>query len=270
MIAECTNCQLRFTQDAPAIDSIAPYYKSEDYISHTNTSKGVVNRVYHWVRKRTISAKRKLVQQKTGKDKGTLLDVGSGTGFFVNEMNEHQWAVTGLEPDADARKIARELYGLELKDTSELFELPVAHFDAITLWHVLEHVHKLHEYVLQMKVLLAEKGKLFIAVPNYTAKDAAIYGEYWAAYDVPRHLYHFSPRSMALLMEMHGLKIKQYLPMWYDSFYISLMSSKYKNAGKSNAGKIGWVSSMVNGLRSNLGALSDSKKCSSVIYVISK
>jgi 2-polyprenyl-3-methyl-5-hydroxy-6-metoxy-1,4-benzoquinol methylase len=263
-ISECNTCSQRFTQDVPDAASIDPYYKSEDYISHTDTSKGLINRLYQWVRKRTLRKKRKLVEKLAGVNAGQLLDVGSGTGAFVNEMTTHGWQVTGLEPDEGARGVAKKAYNATLKDIGEFYHLPANSFDAITLWHVLEHVHDLSEYVEQLKKLLKENGKLFIAVPNYTSKDAAIYKEYWAAYDVPRHLYHFSPRSMQVLMEKHGLKIFQYKPMWYDSFYISMLSSKYKN-GKTNL-----VASFFNGLRSNIKAMSDVKRCSSVIYVIGK
>jgi SAM-dependent methyltransferase len=263
-VAECSACSLRFTQDVPDAAGIAPYYKSEDYISHTNTSKGLINRLYQLVRKRTLRKKRKLVERTTGTRTGQLLDVGSGTGTFVNEMKQNGWQVTGLEPDTDARAVAKKLYHAELEDTSQFYQLPAESFDAITLWHVLEHVHELSLYVQHLKVLLKEKGKLFIAVPNYTSKDADIYKEYWAAYDVPRHLYHFSPRSMQVLMEKNGLKLLACKPMWYDSFYISMLSSKYKN-GKTNL-----IASFFNGFRSNLKALGDVKRCSSVIYIIGK
>lgn len=263
-ILECNNCKLRFTQDVPDAASISPYYKSENYISHTNTSKGLINRLYQWVRKRTLKQKRRLIEKATGVTKGSLLDVGSGTGAFVQEMNGHGWQVTGLEPDADARKVAKEVNGVELTDMNQFYHLPAATFDAITMWHVLEHVHELQQYIAQLKNLLKENGKLFIAVPNYTSKDAAIYQEHWAAYDVPRHLYHFSPQSIQVLMEKHGLKLHRHLPMWYDSFYISMLSSKYKN-GKTNL-----LASFFNGLRSNIKAAGDVKRCSSVIYVIGK
>jgi 2-polyprenyl-3-methyl-5-hydroxy-6-metoxy-1,4-benzoquinol methylase len=179
-------------------------------------------------------------------------------------MQQRNWKVTGLEPDTGARQIAKKLYDLDLKEQNELFHLPVSSFDAITLWHVLEHVHDLDGYIQQLKLLMNESGKLFIAVPNYTSLDARIYKKYWAAYDVPRHLYHFSPLSMQKLMEKNGLKIIQYRPMWYDSFYISLLSSKYKN------GKSKWIASLWNGFRSNVVAIGNIRKCSSVIYVISK
>ncbi len=263
-ILSCDTCTVRFTQDVPDASSIGPYYKSEEYISHTNTSKGLVNRLYQWVRKRTLQQKRKLIEKQTGIKNGNVLDLGCGTGAFVYEMKTHGWQVTGLEPDADARAVGKQVYGIELGDITQFHKLPQGTYDAITLWHVLEHVHELQDYVAQLKKLLRKEGQLFIAVPNYTSKDASLYREYWAAYDVPRHLYHFSPASMQRLMEQNGLKVIAFKPMWYDSFYVSLLSSKYRY------GKTKLVHSFLNGLRSNLGAMGDVKKCSSVIYVVKR
>lgn len=259
---ECTACSLRFTQDVPDAASIGPYYQSEDYISHSNTSKGLVNRLYQLVRKRTLRSKRKRVQRETGIRQGTLLDVGSGTGAFLREMKEHGWDCTGLEPDAGARKVAKDLFGVELQGSTALFTLPEGHFQAITLWHVLEHVHDLHAYLDQLRKLLAPGGRIFIAVPNYTAGDARVYGAHWAAYDVPRHLYHFTPDAIRQLASQHGMELLRMKPMWYDSFYISLLSSKYKY------GQTRLFSAFVNGLRSNLGAWGNTRRCSSVIYVL--
>ena len=262
VIAECNGCTLRFTQDVPDAASIGTYYKSENYISHTNSSQGLINRLYQSVRKRTLKKKRKLIEKETGINKGSMLDVGSGTGAFVSIMKQSGWQVTGLEPDADARSVCKQVYDIELAPINQLFELPPSSFDAITLWHVLEHVHDLTGYLAQLKSLLKQDGKLFIAVPNYRSMDAAIYAAHWAAYDVPRHLYHFSPASMRLLMEKHGLKVLAYKAMWYDSFYVSMLSSKYKN-GATNL-----LASFFNGLRSNSRAMQDVKKCSSVIYIM--
>ncbi len=262
VIDECSVCTARFTQEVPTAEHIGPYYKSENYISHTNTSKGLINGLYQWVRKRTLRQKRKLVQAQTGLNTGTLLDLGSGTGAFAGEMKNNGWTVTALEPDTDARKVALESFGVQLQDTREFYHLAPAQFDAITMWHVLEHVHDLQGYMVKLKSVLKEKGRLIIAVPNYTSGDAAVYGEYWAAYDVPRHLYHFSPVSMKGLVEKHGMKLLECKPMWYDSFYVSLLSSKYKS------GSPRLFSAFLNGLRSNLSALSEVKRCSSVIYII--
>jgi SAM-dependent methyltransferase len=262
-IWQCDQCSLRFTQDVPGIDRIGNYYKSENYISHSNISKGFINRLYQIIRKKTLKQKRKLVCRLTGRQQGELLDVGSGTGAFVNEMKQNGWKVVGLEPDAGARKIAVEI-NCELRNIDALFDLPSNSFDAITLWHVLEHIHDLQNYLLQFKKLLRQDGRLIIAVPNYTSADASVYKEYWAAYDVPRHLYHFAPLSMKLLIEKNGMEIINYKPMWFDSFYVSLLSSRYKND------KTNWLGAIWNGFRSNLKAMKDVKNCSSIIYIIKK
>jgi 2-polyprenyl-3-methyl-5-hydroxy-6-metoxy-1,4-benzoquinol methylase len=264
VVVECHSCTLRFTQDVPDAAAILPYYRSEEYISHTNTSKGLINRMYQHVRRQTMRRKRKLVSQVTGLKEGTILDIGSGTGTFVQAMKQAGWEAKGLEPDVSARELAKKVHDLELSGMEEFLKLPVRGFDAITLWHVLEHVDDLSAYMQQLEKLLKENGKLIIAVPNYTSKDAEIYKEYWAAYDLPRHLYHFSPHSMEMLIKKNGLKLLQVKPMWYDSFYISLLSSKYKN-GKANLFAAFWI-----GLRSNLKAMGDAKRCSSVIYIIGK
>ena len=263
-IWQCADCSARLTQDAPAIDSIGDYYKSENYISHTNTSKGLINRLYQIIRRKTLKQKRKFVCKITGKKEGVLLDVGSGIGAFVNEMKQNRWQVTGLEPDAEARKTAKEIFNCELKDTNEFFHLPENFFDVITLWHVLEHIHDLQNYLQKLKKLLKTNGRLVIAVPNYTSFDASVYKEYWAAYDVPRHLYHFSPLAIKSLIKKIGMEIIGQKPMWFDSFYISLLSSKYKNR------KANWLAAFIVGIRSNLKAMSDKKKCSSLIYIIKK
>ena len=179
-------------------------------------------------------------------------------------MKEKGWQVKGIEPDFTARENARKFYGLELDEPSQLYSLIHESYDAITLWHVLEHVHQLHDYIEQLKNLLTQEGKIFIAVPNYTSTDAAAYRNFWAAYDVPRHLYHFTPRSIEKLMQLHGLKLIAKKPMWFDSFYISLLSSKY------HKGKTSWLGAGVNGLRSNIRALMNKDKCSSLIYIIQK
>jgi 2-polyprenyl-3-methyl-5-hydroxy-6-metoxy-1,4-benzoquinol methylase len=262
-IWECASCTFRFTQNVPDEAHIGPYYKADSYISHTNTSKGLVNRLYKMVRNITLRSKRKLLQATTYRTTGQLLEIGAGTGTFASFMKKSGWQVIGLEPDPGARQTAKEQNGIALLDTSELFELPTEHFDVITMWHVLEHVHRLHEYMAQLKKLLRPGGVLLIAVPNYTSFDAQLYGRFWAAYDVPRHLYHFSPASMRSLLKSHDLRLEKIQPMWFDSFYVSMLSEKYKN------GKASLVKGFINGLRSNLKAgKGNHSRCSSLIYVI--
>jgi SAM-dependent methyltransferase len=222
---QCTDCSLRFTQDVPDESAIGAYYQSPEYISHTNTSKGLVNRIYQRVRNYTLDQKADLVIARTKKT-GKILDLGAGIGAFLHTMQKKGWETEGIEPDPGARAQAESLYQLQLHDTTALDNFSPASFDAITLWHVLEHVHQLHPYMDRLHALLQPGGRIFIAVPNYESLDAADYKLFWAAYDVPRHLYHFSPKSMETLVQRHGFTLEEKRPMWFDSFYISLLSSK--------------------------------------------
>ncbi|SEA06288.1 Methyltransferase domain-containing protein [Arachidicoccus rhizosphaerae] len=260
----CQDCSFRFTQAVPSPENIGKYYKSDTYVSHSNTKKGLVNRLYHAVRKRTLKQKLALVRQATGQMEGNLLDVGAGTGAFASVMQAAGWKVTGLEPDQDARHNALRDYQMKLEDLSHLFDLNGDTYDGITLWHVLEHVHQLHEYLDTFKRILTPDGSLIIAVPNYTSFDAQYYGRDWAAWDVPRHLWHFSPKSMEVLMKKHGLRVIQMLPMKFDSYYVSMLSEGYRH-GKGNLFR-----AFLEGLNSNRKAAGDPKKFSSVIYIIKK
>ncbi len=264
VIWQCTNCTLRFTQDAPVEMTIGKYYKSPDYISHTNSDKGLLNKIYQRVKNYTLQKKAELVISSTAIAQGKVLDIGCGTCSFLDVIKKKGWTVTGLEPDEGARTLAKKLYNLNVFDSSSISSLSINSFDAITLWHVLEHVHDLHGYLDQLRELLKSNGKLFIAVPNYQSLDADIYRLQWAAYDVPRHLYHFTPKAMHMLLEKHSLTIKEKKAMPFDSFYISLLSSKYKS------GHTKWLSAFISGLRSNALAAFDVDKCSSIIYIVEK
>lgn len=261
-IWECGNCTLRFTQHVPAEGDIGAYYQSENYISHSDTKQGVVNRLYHTVRVITLKSKQKLIESVSGLKKGNLLDVGAGTGAFLHHMQQQGWQVEGLEPDPSARSRAEKLYQLNLLPSDTLFTLAPGSKDVITLWHVLEHVHRLQDYMQQLKKLLKPGGHLLIAVPNYTSGDAKRYGAAWAAYDVPRHLYHFSPKAMRQLIQKNGLRLKAIKPMWFDSFYVSMLSEKYKTGNQS------LVKGVFAGSLSNSKALFNRERCSSLIYII--
>ena len=263
-IHACTRCGFRYTADAPDSNAIGKYYAAESYISHTNTNKGFINQLYHLVRSYTLQSKRRLVIQAAKKSKGNLLEVGAGTGFFVEAMLQAGWQVTGLEPDETARQNAKQRAGIVLESPEALWNLPPASFDAITLWHVLEHVHDLKGYLQQFHQLLKPTGILIIAVPNYTSGDAGYYGEYWAAYDVPRHLYHFSPESMEALLQNHQFQPPRLVPMWFDAFYVSMLSEKYKTTHNRP------VMGALQGLLSNGKAIFNKRKTSSLIYISNK
>jgi predicted SAM-dependent methyltransferase/transcription elongation factor Elf1 len=257
-LLRCNSCQLVFTTPRPSIEKIGDYYKSEDYVSHSSTKKGLVNSVYNRVRNYTLNKKVKLISSLVnGKE---LLDIGAGSGHFVGRAKTAGYRVLGLEPDADARKVAKEMNDVDLENLDRLYELTPASYDVVSMWHVLEHVYNLSDDVKQIASLIKQKGVWVIAVPNYTSFDARHYGSFWAAYDVPRHLYHFEPNSIIPLIEKHGFTFEKMLPMKFDSYYVSMLSEKYKGGSLFNALRIGWLSN----LRSKNG------KCSSQIYVFRK
>lgn len=235
----CDSCSLLFTNPRPTLERIGDYYKSEDYVSHSSTKKGLVNKVYGWVRSYTLKKKISLLKQLTKGKK--VLDIGAGTGHFLAKAKESGYVVLGLEPDEDARKVALSENGIELKDLSLLHGLNQS-FDIVSMWHVLEHVYDLQVDLEKIVSLVNHNGVLIIAVPNYTSFDAQYYKEFWAAYDVPRHLYHFSPKSIIPLVESKGLKFEKMLPMNFDSYYVSMLSEKYKGGSMLKAMRIGFLS----------------------------
>ena len=254
-VVACQGCGFHFTNPIPVQERIGDYYKSEDYISHSSTKKGLVNWLYNAVRKRTLAQKVAWVRAfSTG---SRLLDVGSGTGHFLSAANAGGFQGKGIEPDQDAREFALKENRVNLLELNELYNFPTASFDAITMWHVLEHVYDLRKDVERMSQLLDRDGRFFIAVPNMNALDARVYREFWAAYDVPRHLYHFQQDDLIRLFAQFGFDLEKVLPMKYDAYYVSMLSEQYKG------GSI--VRAVLNGWRSNRAA--KSYGYSSQVYV---
>lgn len=261
-IVNCLACGFKFTNPRPPDSEIGRYYKSENYISHTNTNKGVISKLYHMVRNYTLKKKINLVSKHVSR--GTIIDYGSGTGMFLNVCKHAGWKVYGMEPDEDARKISSQISVSSFPDKLRLKEaLGSGKANAITLWHVLEHVNDLQESLSFFYEHLNTDGVLIIAVPNYLSYDAIHYKEYWAAYDVPRHLYHFDIKTIDLLLSSAGFKLIETQPMKFDSFYVSMLSEKYKT------GSINYFKAFITGLKSNLKA-NTNKDYSSVIYVFKK
>lgn len=263
-IQQCNHCYFLLTNPRPDEASIGEYYESSDYISHHDDTTSLMSKVYVSVRDYTIKKKLEMIGGLLPK-KGTILDIGCGTGNFIQACKQNGWSVSATEPDSEARKTASERVGESV--TRSIFDPKLAPltFDIITMWHVLEHVHQLNETIGWLRNHLNPGGKIIIAVPNPESYDALKYGKYWAAYDVPRHLYHFTKNVMKQLMGKHALQVEAIKPMWFDSFYVSMLSTKYK--------KIGILDSIKTGLISNLKAIPGNKKTtntSSLIYIISK
>ena len=260
-IVSCNNCGFKFTNPIPEENKIGDYYKSEDYISHSNTNKGLVNKAYQTVRNITLKQKESLISE--GKSKGILIDIGCGTGEFLNFCVQHGWKGEGIEPDESARKLGKENYNLTVNSEERLSSIKDKSADVITMWHVLEHVYNLKDRVKELKRILKDDGSIFIAVPNYESYDAMKYKEHWAAYDVPRHLHHFGKSDIKRLMENEAMKVESISPMKFDSFYVSMLSEKYIS------GKINYVNALLTGLKSNSKG-TKSMNYSSLIYKIKK
>ncbi len=260
-ISMCKNCGFRFTNPVPSEDTIGKYYQSEDYISHSDTKKGIINKLYHFVRKRSLKSKLNLINN-AATNKGLILDIGCGTGYFLQTCKEDGWKIEGMEPDSNARTLAEKNTGQTIFDNLHSIK-EENKYDVITLWHVLEHVHKLNENLQHINKLLKTNGRLIIAVPNCLSYDSTTYKEFWAAYDVPRHLYHFTPSDMDNLLNKQNFIKTDTQPMLFDSFYVSMLSDKYK------FGKTNYLRAFLNGLKSNRKA-STNKNYSSLIYVFKK
>jgi len=252
--------ELLITSPRPDDENLSKYYESEDYISHSNSNKSLFDKIYQFVRNYTLRRKIKLINSFDSEEK-TLLDIGAGTGEFLFKCHKDGWKIEGVEPSMIARKLAEEKTGTKLK--TQISELGTQRYDVITMWHVLEHLPNLMEYVSQLSELLKPNGTIVIAVPNHKSFDASYYGEFWAAYDLPRHLWHFSQTAIKNLFDKENMKVKQTLPMKFDAYYVSLLSEKYKK------GKMNVLKAFNIGLRSNLKA-KQTNEYSSLIYVIKK
>lgn len=260
----CNSCSFLFTQDSPDINEIVKYYESDDYISHSDTSEGFINKIYRLVRQVMLLRKRATIKKLTGLKNGTILDIGCGTGHFAFSMKKAGWLVKGIEINKKARSFAESVFGLDVISPEEVSGLVANSYDCITLWHVLEHFHDPHKYMSDIFNLLKPGGYCLVALPNCDSYDAKYYNHYWAAYDVPRHLWHFGPASFSYLseksgMQMHGLDV---LP--FDVFYISALSEKYKGS------RLSFIIGVIRALCFSLMAAINKKKSSSVIYLLRK
>lgn len=260
-IFKCLSCGFVFTQNVPPFDEIGRYYQSQDYISHSDTHKGLMNKLYHVGR--TLMLKKKHAMVKKVAKGRKLLDIGCGTGYFPAFMKRKGYKVAGVEIDPKARAFAQKEFGIPVYSPEDFINHEIeGKFDVITLWHVLEHVHDFNLYFRLMLEYLKDGGSLVIALPNCSAYDARHYKEFWAGYDVPRHLWHFTPSTFKILAEKHGLKIKKMKRLPLDPFYNSMLSEKYKG------NKFYMISGIVIGKLAYLESLPDIKKSSSVVYFL--
>ncbi len=250
---------LVYTHPQPNEANLPKYYDSDDYISHTDGKRSLFEKAYQFVKNIALKNKLNLINSLQ-KSKGNLLDIGAGTGDFLVVAKENGWQITGIEPSSKAKEIAikKGIYFVEDSSTVETNSI-----DVITMWHVLEHVPNIENQIKELKRLLKPNGTILIAVPNFNSFDAQHYGHHWAAYDVPRHLWHFSKTAIQKLFEKEDMKLVDILPMKFDAFYVSLLSEKYQT------GKMNYIKAFFIGSQSNWKGR-QTKEFSSHIYVIKK
>lgn len=263
-LCRCSACGFLFTQDFPAEAEIGRYYETPDYISHSDTRKGLVNTLYHWVRTVMLGRKARLVMNEAHRRRGRLLDIGTGTGYFAHAMDERGWRVDAIEKNAQARAFAKEHFGLKVLPDDAWASLQEGAYDVITLWHVMEHLEHLNDTWERLYRLLSPKGVLIVAVPNCSSFDAHKYGGQWAAYDVPRHLWHFTPGTMQQFGAKHGFILAERHPMPFDAFYVSMLTEKYMHHN------LPFVRGLLTGTLAWFSALVRKDRSSSLIYVFRK
>jgi len=264
-VCDCLQCGFRFTNHFPSEECIGNYYDTPNYISHSDSDKGITNKLYQLFRRMMLRRKVRLVKRFTNHNEAELLDIGCGTGHFLQTARAAGFRVTGIEKSKMAREKALTQFHLNVQEDLDRFT-PDHSFEVITLWHVLEHLEKLNESVAKISKMLAQEGTLVIALPNHHSYDAGVYGKQWAAYDVPRHLWHFTSDTVERLMQKHGMRVVKHYRMPLDAFYISLVSESYK--GSSSWSR--FPKAFLRGMTGYLLSLFDLKQSSSIIYIIKK
>ncbi len=260
-ILSCNACGFRFVSPRPAKSEINKYYQSDEYISHGADKGDLISRIYKVARMVSIRRKFRILEKYTAGIK--ILDIGCGTAEFLSYCQKRGYNTTGIEPNDKARGFAKSINSVNTFEQVELLEGMNGSFNCITMWHVLEHIHNLNELITQVKQLLAPRGIFIVAVPNSNSWDAGYYKQFWGAYDVPRHLYHFTEKSFDKLVSKHGFEIRKIYPQKLDAFYVSMLSEKYKS-GKNN-----FFNAACLGLWSNFRARMKDRGHSSQVFILS-
>lgn len=263
-VYKCHDCGFLFTQDYPDEAEISTFYESEEYISHSDTSKGFSNRLYQSARSIMLGRKKVLIEKITLLKKGKILDIGSGTGYFASTMKKEGWQVNGIEINEKARKFSVTNFGLDAYPPDKISEYESNSFDCITMWHVLEHFHNPDEYISEIKRLLKPGGVCVVALPNSNSYDAKYYRQFWAAWDVPRHLWHFEPSTFRIFTEKSGFTLENLKILPLDVFYISLLSERNKGSG------LAFINAITKALIFSLRSVFNRKRGSSIIYILKK
>jgi 2-polyprenyl-3-methyl-5-hydroxy-6-metoxy-1,4-benzoquinol methylase len=263
-IYRCTKCGFIFIQDHPEESEIGRYYESDDYISHSDTSRGLTDKAYQVTRGIMLGKKKRMIKKITGLSSGNILDIGSGTGHFLNTMKNSGWEISGVEINPKAREYAASRFDIDTISPENISTLPGNYFDCITLWHVLEHLQEPFKYMEEIARLLKNDGVCIVALPNSNSFDSKHYGKEWAAYDVPRHLWHFNPSTFTIFAGKNRLAVAEKRKLPLDVFYISILSEKYKGS------KFALLTGTLNGIGFLIRSWFVESGNSSIVYILKK
>ena len=264
LIRRCTSCGMGWTVDPPSEEDAGRFYVSEEYISHTDRKQSLADYLYHLARRFMLGRKHRITTSSADRSSGTLLDIGSGTGYFAAFMQKKGWRVTGVELNDQARNFSASRFGINVASPGEVSGLASASADCITFWHVLEHLYDPAGWLAEVRRILRDNGKCIIALPNFASADEEWFGSQWAALDVPRHLWHFTPEAVRQFVGKQGFAVDWIEPLPLDLFYIASLS--YRNEGKG----LPLIRGAFTGVLIALRNLFHPERASSLVYVISK
>ena len=264
ILLRCPQCGVVFTSNPPKESETIRYDTLDLKLKLGDSPRGLTDKLYYYVRHRMLRKKASIVESQSYRTGGTLLNYGAKTGYFSHYMERRGWKVTSIEKYHEERQFSLETFHHRMYDVSEMDRLTPETFDVITLWHVFEHCYNPNGLLNRFYRLLRPGGILLIACPNICSTDAMHYGANWAAYNVPRHLWHFNPTSLSNLLNKHGFTLMHRQKLSYDCFYISVLSEKNKNS------KMPFLRGMWFGMRCWFISLARLDKSSSLVYVFRK
>ncbi len=269
-IWEDTASGIRFTHPAPGPDEIGRYYEFDAYLSHGTEHAGITGKLYASVRNMMLSRKYRMLNPLPSVSESSsfrMLDIGCGDGTFAGycAQKNPDWEIFGVEPSASAAETAKQRVGnLQLYTSAQ--DVPADKpFHLVTAWHALEHIHDLNDMMRHVHNLLEPNGIFCVALPNFRSRDCERYKNSWAAYDVPRHLWHFSPEAFTAFARKHGFTLLRKHRLPFDPFYVSLLSEPSERSFIRRGFSAGFAATA-----STISSLADIDRSSSVTYVLKK
>lgn len=221
-LVQCPKCGWIRQNPRPAAEDITKYYPV-NYKAYSKAIEDEKSCWIQWSRSYGISKRCRSIEKL--KTSGRLLEVGCGTGIFLNEMQKRGWSVVGVEPNYQAGQYAVNRFSLEIfRHTVEEFAPVAKDFDVIVLWNVLEHLPTPAQDLKKLYHALRFGGLFVLCIPNLESLDRKLFGKSWSGWDLPRHLYLFPRGVLEKFFQEMGMEViaRQGSPGNYQMFLIGL------------------------------------------------